>query len=314
MPKLIKGLPVLSIAIDVVSIVSTWTGSNETLDKADKLRKEIKDGTEAYRQMVRQYLAALEEVVGNIELQITLRKLMRLRNARPGGPPGGGPPTDPDKPCGILAQLMANYDVPFLIFAILQGQSNDDSEQDDYVTELIKEHEVAILGQRPMTAAVIDSLLENYPEINSIDSENEDKEKEPQLDITKIGMFRLHCRLVHFSNQVVYNVTGSSVDKRVGSWVRYWKWWIAKTRARACLEAKCYIERSTTPGYEAHTDRIVGGHMEPDNIGTNPHWYILPICQGHNAPSGRFDRIHGRKSLVTKSSAWAVEIPMPRRV
>ncbi|RSL42194.1 hypothetical protein CEP54_015570 [Fusarium duplospermum] len=90
-PTVIKRLPLASIAIDVYSIINTWTGTNETLEKAEKLRKDIQNSKDEFRKRVQQYLSALEELVGNPALQLTLHKLMRLYNAisgRPGGSPG----------------------------------------------------------------------------------------------------------------------------------------------------------------------------------------------------------------------------------
>ena len=38
------------------------------------------------------------------------------------------------------------------------------------------------------------------------------------------------------------------------------------------------------------------------------YWYIIPICQKHNAPSGTYDRPGGR-FLRTRDGIWAVKIP-----
>jgi len=57
-----------------------------------------------------------------------------------------------------------------------------------------------------------------------------------------------------------------------------------------------------------HSGPMVGGHMELKNYHRG-WWYILPICNTHNAPWGQHDR--GRIPdwpLLTKKNALAVEI------
>ncbi|RSL83340.1 hypothetical protein CEP51_004568 [Fusarium floridanum] len=126
--------------------------------------------------------------------------------------------------------------------------------------------------------------------------------------------FRLQCAFVPFGGQEVYNVSGSSSDKRGGSWVGYWTWWFAKTMSRQCLTRRCYIKLGSTKGFiDHHTKLIVGGHLEPEDNTSDKNWYILTICQAHNAPHGVFDRNFGGKSMITYGRAWAVRIPRSRR-
>ncbi|KAG0629943.1 hypothetical protein M758_1G141300 [Ceratodon purpureus] len=262
MPTLMgKALPIVSIAIDVVSIVSTWTGTNETLEKADKLKKEIQDGTEAYRERVRQYLAGLEELVGSPVLQDTLRKLMRLRNAVPGrpwGPPppndpdnvpgrpdpdnvpgrrrGPPPPNDPDMCCKMLNEMRGMLGVPLLIFASLLGQDNDDSTQNEYITEVVSEAQVVQLSEKDWTAPVIDSLYAGFPLIKPNDS---NKKEDPQVleAMMMIASFRLQCAFVAFGNKTVHNVSWSSFDKREPSWIGYFGWWVATAQIGQCVKS-----------------------------------------------------------------------------
>ncbi|RTE83241.1 hypothetical protein BHE90_002240 [Fusarium euwallaceae] len=89
-----------------------------------------------------------------------------------------------------------------------------------------------------MTAAVIDSLFESYPDINK------DEGEVTIAALPGTANFRLQCAFVPFGGQEVYNVSGSSSDKRGGSW-------------------------GAQKGFvDDHTKFIVGGHLEPeDNIG-----------------------------------------------
>lgn len=116
-----------------------------------------------------------------------------------------------------------------------------------------------------------------------------------------IGAFRQQCSWRFFGDEVVYNVNGSSTDHRAPSWICFWEWWFFATGNGGCTR-DCKIRENETP----HTDRIVGGHMEKATH--DGWWYILPICQGHNAPGGWHDRGGGGGPLATHEIAWAVRI------
>ncbi|KAK3360380.1 hypothetical protein B0T25DRAFT_446992 [Lasiosphaeria hispida] len=314
LPQLIHGIPLLNVVFDVTNIINTWTGSSETLDKADKLRADIRDNAEAYHQAVQQYRSALEELIGPPALRDSLRRLLRLRAARPGGPPSGGPTTtDAGEPCKMLDEMrQRGPDVSFWAFASLQGEEHDDSALNDYVTGLVAKADVEQLSRTTMTAAVVDSVFQWYPDIYGGDHGGE----ETDAKFTAIGAFRGTCAFVPFGDLDVYNVDGSSIDKRAGSWVVYWRWWTAKTKDAGCLDKKCYIKSESKKlpedKFKGHSYWIVGGHMELKTIDPK-HWYILPICQGHNAPTGTFDRPLGQSEgvwMTTMTGAYAVMIPV----
>ncbi|RSL49281.1 hypothetical protein CEP53_009231 [Fusarium sp. AF-6] len=159
-----------------------------------------------------------------------------------------------------------------------------------------------------MTAAVIDSLFESYPNINK------DEGEVTIAALPGTANFRLQWACVPFGGQEVYNASGSSSDKRGGSWVGYWTWWFAKTMSRQYLTRRYYIKLGNTKGFvDDHTKLIVDGHLEPEDNTGDKSWYILPICQAHNAPRDVFDRNFGGISMITYGRAWAVRIPRPRR-
>ena len=307
-PRVIKFLPGFSIVIDVYSITSTWTGSNETLEKADKLVDDIQKRTEALHQLVEQYVHALEEFVGGPPLQEALRKLLRMRQAFPGKPGGKPPPVDPEMPCKMFETMRSMPKAPFFLFASLQGEYQDDRTKNNYTAEIVQEDHVLQLTHKIETACVVDSLYESYPDVfhTSTDDDNGDEES-PAISGTRWTPFRAACSFVYFGREKVHNVSGSSIDKRAKSWVGFWKWVIETTGYSGCSDKKCYINLASTVGkVNAHSAMIVGGHMEPKKRTYDKQWYILPICQSHNAPSGTFDR--GNYSMVTESNAYAIEI------
>jgi len=310
-PKVIKFLPGLSIIIDVYSIASTWTGSNETLQKADKLMDDIQKGTEALRQLVAQYVSALEELVGGPLLQDALRRLMRMRNAVPGKPRGTPPPVDPGMPCKVFKTMRSMPKTPFLLFGSMQGEHQEDMMKNSYVAELVQEDHVLQLTQKVTTAGVVDSLFESYPDTFHTSTWDDESDDEPQVVTAMAGPrwtpFRSSCSFVYFGKEKVHNVSGSSIDHRAKSWVGFWQWIIETTAFKGCSDKKCYINLASTAGkVDQHSDMIVGGHMEPKKRTHDKQWYILPICQRHNAPAGTFDR--GKSWMVTEADAYAIEI------
>jgi len=59
-----------------------------------------------------------------------------------------------------------------------------------------------------------------------------------------------------------------------------------------------------------HSTLIVGGHLELAAQFPVTEWYITPICQTHNAPSGTYDRGGAGGVMVTDPTAFAVRIPI----
>ena len=99
----------------------------------------------------------------------------------------------------------------------------------------------------------------------------------------------------NFGGEEVHNVVGSSKDRRVSSWKRFWRETLSKHGMSD--QEKCYIDR---PG--RHSSYIVGGHLQ--KVSFDRYWYILPICNRHNS------QIYnpGRTIMITMSSSHAVQI------
>ena len=179
-----KAIPVLIIAVDVTSIVTTWTSSNETLEKITKLKTDLLANVEAFRQAVRTYQKGLEDQIGDIALQKSLAKLLRLRK-----PPG--PPMSPEESCKILGLMKGMIGIDFLVFAtLIRGDYEDKAEKgtnnkaeikiedktdhepdNKYAAEFITEADVLQLSQRPMCAPVVDSVYERYPDSKASEAE-----------------------------------------------------------------------------------------------------------------------------------------------
>ena len=163
MPMLGKVIPILSVGIDVASIITTWTSSNETLEQVGRLKKEILDNVEALRQRVRSYQSNLEDQIGNLALQNSLRKLIKLRRSPP------GPPCGPEEACKMLGLMQEMVGTRFLVFANLQGDRHEDLTENKYVTEIMPETDVLQLSQMSMCAPVVDSAYERFPDTQPSD-------------------------------------------------------------------------------------------------------------------------------------------------
>ena len=158
-----KTLPIINIAIDVASIVTTWTNNNETLEQAGKLKSDILQSTAEILKVVQEYQAALKNLFGDQTLQSSLRKLLRL--PRPAPRPPGGPPDDLEKACRMFKMMQQMPDTSLMVFAALQGDAHDDPIENQYITELIPETHVQQLSQMLASAPVVDAVYELHPDI-----------------------------------------------------------------------------------------------------------------------------------------------------
>ena len=120
--------------------------------------------------------------------------------------------------------------------------------------------------------------------------------------------FREQCELTIFGKERVYNVKGTSVDKRGAPWIGFWKWFISEAGKGGCTPYCDIAVQYKTD----HSGGTVGGHMEKEDY--DGWWYILPICHGHNAPNGRYNRGGWGGSLITEETACAVRIPPYRGI
>ena len=340
-----KAIPVLSIAVDVTSIVTTWTSSNETLEKITKLKNNLLANLEAFRQAVRTYQKSLEDQIGDVALQKSLAKLLRLRK-----PPG--PPMSPEESCKILGLMQGMIGIDFLVFAtLLRGDHEDKAENgtnnktevkiedkmqkrledkteyetgNRYAAEFITRADVLELSQRPMCAPVVDSVYERYSDFKSSEAEkvsrmychiarsefDSSQKYEPlQSLIPPVGSlyFRSQCSLVEFSGKRVYNASGTQRDKRASPWIWFWLYFMDQN-ARGRCSSGCKIN-------------LEGGEYSPDSHSWRPYvsrgghmelknsctWqYIIPLCPSHNKKNF-YDR--GGKWMLTQQNTRAVRIP-----
>ncbi|WRT67077.1 uncharacterized protein IL334_004043 [Kwoniella shivajii] len=303
LPLLGKALPIASIVIDVVSIVNTWTSDNETLKQAENLQQKMKDSVKAFQDLVKEFNKILEDLLGDTTLRKSIQKLLRLAKKPP------GPPDGPGGACAMLAFMQEMVNVPLLIFANLLNDQHQEAIDNEYVSEILPETHITQLSGMTITAPLVDLVFDQYQDVSDINltrrSHKDTKpEDDPNESVFGIELFRSRCWWVAFGDQRVFNVDGSSWDNRVPSWIKYWEY--DHTFLGGCLMRKCYVKSEGT-GYSRNTP-IVGGHMELENPRYRS-WYILPICQNHNAPWGEFDRFGPRGPLHTHDNAYAVKIP-----
>ncbi len=149
----------LSVVIDAGSIIYTWTASNETLERALKLKSSISADVLRLREAVQTYHTTLEGQIGDSALQKSLRKLINLRR-KPAGPPCG-----PGQACAMLGLLESMPDINMLVFVGLVGDAQDDSTQNQYQTEIMPEADVVQLSQKAMCAPVVDSAYALFPDV-----------------------------------------------------------------------------------------------------------------------------------------------------
>jgi hypothetical protein len=156
---------VVGIVIDVGSIITTWTNNNETLEQDKKLKNDITSNTASFREAVQNCESILKTQVGNSQLQQSLRKLLGLR--RPPPPPPSGVDA-----CKMLAVMEQLQNAPFLIFGQLLGAPHDDPTENNYMTDIIPETDVLQLSQKSLCAPAVDSVFDQYPDIElGIDTE-----------------------------------------------------------------------------------------------------------------------------------------------
>lgn len=183
LPVLGKTIPGISVIIDVVSIVDTWTSSNETLESLGKLKCDIMKNIEALRQAVREYHSGLEEQIGKLPLRDTLRKLLMLRKPPP------GPPLSPKDCCKILALMEEAVGMGFHIFVNFLGNAPEDPTKYQYSAEIMPRADVVQLSQMSICAPVVDSVFDKYPR-----RETSDDDIVSRVHSTVLP---LHCREGH---------------------------------------------------------------------------------------------------------------------
>jgi hypothetical protein len=83
----------------------------------------------------------------------------------------------------------------------------------------------------------------------------------------------------------VKNINGTSdTTCRCGSWLNHWKELSGQSIPKYCVEISCY--RAPT----------LGAHVQKDSP-TDKAWYIIPLCDTHNAKAESLE-ISGSVALV----------------
>ena len=148
--------------------------------------------------------------------------------------------------------------------------------------------------------------------------EGEEYDEEDALPVTKKikkKIVKLNIgNLVPFGNKTIYNIKGTSADKRKPNWLK-------ATFVKGYQKCgKCYIkEASPHCGHTNPLDgNIVGGHVwNPDlkKEDKSLRYYILPICKRHNK-HGVYDEPKPDKTgwMKTTSDAWAMQIRSTSKV
>lgn len=118
-------------------------------------------------------------------------------------------------------------------------------------------------------------------------------------------------KLVFFGGKTIYNIKGTSADKRESNWLK------ASFVEGYHKCGKCYIEKARPDC--GHSDplkgNIVGGHVwnpELKKEDKSLRYYILPICKRHNK-RGVYDGPE-KGCLKTTADAWAMRITSTSKV
>ena len=175
-----------------------------------------------------------------------------------------------------------------------------------FYTDVVQDEELSKLLADPFVGVAALKLLSRFTNQTTDNLKVTDRTDDSNVQMvsgspTPTVYFRSQCSTVPFSSKNVYNVDGSSVDRRAGcSWVKFWEWFFEQTFNYGCTR-KCFIE---SPPRDVNG--IVGGHLELAKY--NNMWYMLPICKAHN--SKIYDRGNDGGVMTTSNEAWAVEIPV----
>jgi len=85
----------------------------------------------------------------------------------------------------------------------------------------------------------------------------------------------------------VKNINGTSAKTcKCGSWLNHWKNFNGQSLPNYCPEVKCTKKPE------------VGAHVQKDSA-TDSNWYIIPLCQTHNAKTGESLEISDSIKLVS---------------
>lgn len=303
-----------AITAGVVSAVSGTITANTTLavEQAlqNKLKEAVKDviGSQGVKDIAKAITAIpSEEVVNkltNAALKainpylwvfrdptfLRLTKLIRaLRAVKKGKKPEDEDDNDDD--CDEeKCRYFDGRDVAEFIFFTVFG-SSDCKEGDEVYSMSTQQKNLESLLHDPVGGHFVSQLLEELCEscvdVDETDSSLSDgisnlADTKVMKKIVKGKFVKIATgKMIPFGNKTIYNVKGTSQDKREKNWLQAY----LVTGYGKC--GKCYI--ATEYPVCGHSDplkgRIVGGHMWTPAMrlaDKSLYYYILPICKRHN--------------------------------
>lgn len=205
--------------------------------------------------------------------------------------PEAPPPVPPARCCEVLAEIQAlGAKVPFWLFTIASGETSYGA------VEVLPASDVDSLQSDPLVGTIVRGVLGKFKPV--------DLSRQPAAAAAAAAPgsanFRGLCSWLQFPGARVYNVDGSSIDRRASSWVKFWEWFFEQANNATCVR-DCFIASPPRA-----VKRIVGGHLELEVDDGN--WYMLPICSAHN--NKQYDRGASGGIMTTTPTAWAVRMPV----
>lgn len=245
---------------------------------------------------------------------------------------GDKPPEDDDdddcdeEKCRFFEASKVEDDLQDFVFLSVFG-SEECKEGDEVYSMFVQMKNLKSLVEDPIGGHFVSQILQEINKRCVKDGEKYDEEDAflqagiknltllTQTDETEKKIVKLDIgNLVPFDNKIIYNIKGSSADKRQPNWLK-------ATFVEGYHKCgKCYIEEAS-PNC-GHTEplkgNIVGGHVwNPDlkEKDKSLRYYILPICKRHNK-QGEYDEPKQDKTgwMKTTADAWAMQIKSTSKV
>ena len=244
---------------------------------------------------------------------------------------GDEPPEDDDdddddcdeEKCRFFEAPKVEDDLQDFVFLSVFG-SEECKEGDEVYSMFVQMKNLKSLEEDPIGGHFVSQILQEINERCIEEGEEYDEEDAlPQAGIQNLAPLPKVTKkivkakignLVPFGNKTIYNIKGTSADKRSSNWLKA----TFVTGYQKC--GKCYI-KTASPNC-GHTDplkrNIVGGHMwnpELKKKDKSLRYYILPICKRHNK-HGVYDEPKPDKTgwMKTTVDAWAMQIKSTSKV
>ena len=242
---------------------------------------------------------------------------------------GDEPPEDDDdddcdeEKCRFFEAPKVEDDLQDFVFLSVFG-SEECEEGDEVYSMFVQMKNLEALVEDPIGGHFVSQILQEINE-RCVEEGEEYDEGDASLQagiqnlallpkVTKKIVKAKIGNLVPFGNTTIYNIKGTSADKRSSNWLKA----TFVTGYHKC--GRCYIkEASPNCG---HTDplkgNIVGGHVwnpELKKKDKSLRYYILPICKRHNK-RGVYHKPKLDKTgwMKTTADAWARQIKSTSKV